>query len=391
MRRSVTPGLAGQIRDSDLIVVGAGFYGLTIAERAAATGYRVCVLDRRNHVGGNAFSYLDNGIEIHKYGSHLFHTSNEKVWKYVNGFTSFNDYRHTVWTKYRNQFFSMPINLSTISAFYGRAFSPDEARQLLARSGRPSLRRPSNLEEKAISLIGPDLYEAFVRGYTAKQWQTDPKELPASVISRLPVRFDFNNRYFSDTWEGLPLNGYQQWFAKMIENPLIDVWLGVDFFEVSNLRNPKTPLVYTGGVDRYFDYAEGYLGWRTLDFEISRYEGDDFQGTSVVNYADQDVPYTRVHEFKHLHPERSYEPGLSIVMYEYSRFASKQDEPYYPINTASDRMALQKYRNRMRQENGVFFGGRLGTYKYLDMHMAIASALNSWETEVLPFLRLRRK
>lgn len=390
MKTSASSRIADGLAEADLVVVGSGFFGATIAERAAASGYKVIVLDKRPHIGGNSYSEVDSfsGVEVHRYGSHLFHTSNKKVWEYANRFTSFNDYRHVVWSTYQGKPYPMPINLTTMSLFFGRSLSPEEARAIVDEQRMELEAEPNNLEDKAISLIGRSLYEAFIKGYTAKQWQTDPRELPASVISRLPVRFNYNHRYFADTWEGLPVDGYTAWIEAMLASDLINVHLTVDFFDVKNFIPEGTPVVYTGPIDRYFDYQEGVLGWRTLDFAIEHHEVDDFQGTSVMNFADEDIPHTRIHEFKHLHPERKNDSGKTVVMYEYSRFAGRADEPYYPVNTAQDRESLKRYRALAESEPNVFFGGRLGSYQYLDMHMAIASALTSWENEVHPQLSL---
>jgi UDP-galactopyranose mutase len=256
----------------DLIVVGSGFFGLTVAERAATQlDKRVLVLERRNHIGGNAYSEVEpeTGIEVHRYGAHLFHTSNKRVWEYVNQFTDFTDYQHRVFTIYRNQVYPMPINLDAISQFFGRYLTPGEARALIAEQASEIAdpKAASNHEEKGISLVGRPLYDAFFRGYTAKQWQTDPRELPASIVARLPVRFDFNNRYFNDTYEGLPVHGYTAWLEKMADHSNIEVQLSLDFFEVHDEIPAGTLIIYTGPLDRYFGYSEGWLGWRTLDFQ----------------------------------------------------------------------------------------------------------------------------
>jgi UDP-galactopyranose mutase len=369
-------------KDSDLIVVGSGFFGATVAERAASSGYRVLVLENRNHIGGNAYSYIDeaSGVEVHKYGSHLFHTSSRKVWDYVRSFTDFNDYQHHVWTNHKERVYPMPISLATISQFYGHAFTPEDAKKLIIQSAKNLKRKPRNLEEKAIESIGLELYEAFIRGYTKKQWQTDPKNLPTDVISRLPVRFNYNTRYFSDTWEGLPLDGYNSWVERMLSDEKVTISLNTDYFDVREDITNSIPVVFTGPIDRYFKYSQGRLGWRTLDFEFSTHDVDDYQGTSVMNFADEAVPYTRIHEFRHLHPERKYPLTKTIISKEFSRAAGAGDEPYYPISTPSDREKLKKYRLLATKEKHVFFGGRLGTYQYLDMHMAIASALNLWES-----------
>jgi UDP-galactopyranose mutase len=385
-------GLSELIDSADLVVVGSGFFGLTIAERSAAHGLKVLVIEKRDHIGGNAYSYLDGytGVEVHKYGSHLFHTSSETVWEYVNRFTAFNSYRHSVFAQHANKIYSMPINLSTICNFFGKAFSPTEAK-LLIESQVSHLKGsiPSNFEEKAISLVGKPLYEAFYFGYTSKQWGMDPSELPAEIVNRLPVRFDFNGRYFSDTWEGLPLKGYANWFAEMVKSPNIQIALSTDFFEIKSQIGPSKLVVYTGAIDKFFDYKHGLLGWRTLDFEIESLECDDFQGTSVMNYSDLTTPYTRIHEFKHLHPERDHKFGVTTIMKEFSRVGTRADDPYYPINSSVDRQALLKYRERAKEEINYIFGGRLGSYQYLDMHMAIASALQIFENEIRPRMDLK--
>ncbi|MDQ1627692.1 MAG: UDP-galactopyranose mutase [Actinomycetota bacterium] len=379
--------------DPDLVVVGSGFFGLTIAERAATElGMRVLVIDRRPHIGGNAYSEREasTGIEVHRYGAHLFHTSNPAVWDYVNRFTSFTPYRHRVYTTLRGEVYPMPINLGTINQFFRSAMSPDEARAKVAeQAAEIHADDAANFEDKAISLIGRPLYEAFIRGYTAKQWQTDPRQLPAEVISRLPVRYTYDNRYFNDTYEGLPAGGYTAWIERMADHDKIEVRLATDFFDTEQPVNKQAvvgavPVVYTGPVDRYFDYAEGPLAWRTLDFEQRVLDVGDFQGTSVMNYADEDVPYTRIHEFRHFHPERDYPADRTVIMTEFSRFAQRDDEPYYPVNTPQDRARLLTYREMGKAEPGVVFGGRLGTYQYLDMHMAIGSALNTFHGKLAP-------
>ena len=381
----------------DLIVVGSGFFGLTVAERAASQlGKKVLIVERRNHLGGNAYSEAEpeTGIEVHKYGAHLFHTSNERVWDYVNQFTDFTDYQHRVFAMHDGTAYQFPMGLGLINQFFGKYYSPDEARQLIKdQAGEFDVDEAQNLEEKAIALIGRSLYEAFIRDYTAKQWQTDPKDLPAGNITRLPVRYTFNNRYFNDTYEGLPVDGYAAWLENMAKHELIDVQLDTDWFEVREQvreENPDAPVVYTGPLDRYFDFAEGELGWRTLDFDLEVLNTGDFQGTPVMNYNDADVDYTRIHEFRHFHPERAdkYPKDKTVIMKEYSRFAESGDEPYYPINTPEDRTKLEAYRRRAAaeaKENQVLFGGRLGTYQYLDMHMAIASALSMFDNKLAPF------
>ena len=378
------------IDTSDVVIVGSGIFGLTIAERLTTElGLKVLVLERRNEIGGNMESYVDGetGIEIHKYGSHLFHTNNLKVWEYVNSFSNFTNYRHKVFTNHQNQFFSLPINLHTISQFFGEAFTPTQAREFLQSTQKQhSNLNMANLEEKAISLIGPELYEAFIQNYTKKQWQTDPKLLPPDIISRLPVRFTFNADYFDDIYQGLPVDGYGSLLEKMSKNLLLPIQTKVDYFSVKHLIPTSKVLIYTGPLDQFFSYRFGRLEWRTLDFEVEKMTTQDFQGCSVMNYADAEVPFTRIHEFKHLHPERAeiFSGNKTIIMREFSRSCSELDEPYYPVNSIADRAKLSEYRKLAASTPNTFFGGRLGSYQYLDMHMAIASALSLVKNELIP-------
>lgn len=379
--------------NADLVVVGSGLFGLTIAERAATElGLKVALLDRRSHIGGNAYSKKEEqtGIEVHQYGAHLFHTSNERVWEYVNRFTEFTNYVHKVYTNHQGIVYPMPINLGTINQFFNAAYSPAEAKALIQeQAGELAGTDPQNLNDKGIQLIGRPLYEAFIKHYTAKQWQTDPADLPASIISRLPVRYNYDNRYFNDKYEGLPVDGYAAWLERMAEHENIEVHLNTDFFEDgheysrSNVIG-QVPVIYTGPVDRYFDFAEGDLSWRTIDLEQEVLPIEDFQGCAVMNYPDADQPYTRIHEFRHFHPERDYTKDATVIMREFSRFAEKGDEPYYPVNTSVDRDKLLAYRDLAKGEDQVLFGGRLGTYKYLDMHMAIGAALSMFDNKIKP-------
>lgn len=379
--------------EADLVIVGAGLFGLTIAQQTVEhTGARVQIIDTRDHIGGNAYSYIDEetGAEIHKYGAHLFHTSNPKVWKYVNRFTEFTTYTHHVYTTHRGEVYPLPINLGTINQFFHAHYSPQEARQLIHdQAGRLADTDPSNLNDQGISLIGQPLYEAFIKNYTAKQWQTDPSQLPASIIRRLPVRFNYDNRYFKDTWEGLPKDGYTAWFERMIDSPRIQVSLHTDFFDTTQPWNRddlvgRVPVIYTGPIDRYFDYSLGELKWRTVTFKERRYHEDDHLGCPVMNFSDLDVPYTRAIEFKNFNPERYEQQNHSctVVWEEYSKFAGRNDEPYYPINTMRDRTLYRDYRLLAAQEPQVIFGGRLGTYAYYDMHQVINSALDTWSKRV---------
>ena len=367
------------------MVVGAGFYGSVIARKIAEElGEKVLLIDQRMHIGGNSYSEVDaaTGIEVHKYGSHIFHTSNPQVMAFLKPFTSFNDYRHRVLTCYRNRIYSMPINLMTINSFFKKNFSPEEAQSFLqARIQREKITDPQNLEDKAVSLIGRELYEAFIKGYTTKQWQTSLRDLPANIITRLPIRYNYNDRYFSDVYEGIPLEGYGRLFEKMLQHPRVFVEMGVDFMNIKSRIPAQTHIVYSGPIDRFYNYRLGSLGWRTARFETQCFEKNDFQGTSVMNYADEGIPHIRIHEFKHYHPERDY-AGRTIIFKEYAKFAAEHDTPYYPINTEQDKKLLEKYAELAAAEKNVLFGGRLGNYVYADMDQVIGMALKTFETKI---------
>lgn len=378
-----------QLDQFDVVVVGAGFFGATIAEQVASRlGRSVCVLDRRLHIGGNAYSEVDpdSGVEVHRYGTHIFHTNSEAVWRYLHRFTAFTGYRHRVFTVAQGRLYSMPINLATVCAAFGRAMTPLEARAVIAaEAAAHGASTAGNLEDKAIGSVGRTLYDLLIRGYTQKQWQTDPRQLSPDIIGRLPVRFSLDDRYFADRYEGMPVDGYTAIFRRMLSHPGIAVRLGVDYFGMADCITPRQLVVYTGPIDRFFEYACGHLGWRTADFAREVHDVADFQGAAVINYADADVPFTRVHEFRHLHPERAHGQARTTIYREYSRFAGRGDEPYYPINTAADRAMLASYHAMTASHPNVIFGGRLGSYKYLDMHQAIGAALKTFEHEVVPF------
>lgn len=374
----------------DVCVVGAGFFGATIAERVANDlGKRVLLLDRRGHIGGNSYSepHSETGIEVHKYGAHIFHTSNESVWNYVRQFSEFNSYIHRVYSSYNGELYSMPINLATISQFFRRHMSPTEARCLIAsQAGEAASQSPRNLEEKAISLIGLPLYEAFIRGYTWKQWEVDPKELPANIITRLPVRYSLDNRYFNDPYQGIPSAGYGALFERMLNNSSISTCLNTDFFDIRNELPSRMPIVYTGPVDRYFNYSAGVLDWRSLRFEEEVVPLGDFQGTSVINYSNFEVPFTRIIEFRHFDPSKAVSKEKTVIWREFSKSCGANDEPFYPVNSSWNERIYAEYKQLAARAENVLFGGRLGTYRYLDMHQAIGAALSAYERVVRPAL-----
>lgn len=370
-----------------LVVVGSGFFGAVIAERVANDlGQSVSVIEKRDHIGGNSWSENDpeTGIEVHRYGSHIFHAANEEVWSYICRFTEFNDYQHRVLTTASGTVYPMPINRMTVNRFYGLDLSPEEvAAFVAAEAAKENSTEPGNLEEKAISLIGRPLYEAFIKGYTLKQWEKDPVELSADIITRLPVRSDDNDCYFSDAHEGIPLNGYAAVFKRMLDHPRIDVQLNTDFFDLRGELSKDTLLIYTGPIDRFFGYCHGKLEWRTVDFEREVQDTSEFQPVAVMNYADAEVSHTRIHEYKHYHPERST-TDQTVIFKEFSRVAGEGDDPYYPVNTKRNRMLYEKYRKDAEALPNVIFGGRLGTYRYLDMDDTIEEALACYEQKVRP-------
>lgn len=409
-----------QSNEYDLVVVGAGIFGLTIAQKAAKElNKKVLVIDKRDHIGGNAYSEFceETGIETHKYGAHLFHTSDQKVWDYVNQFTKFTNYQHRVYTTHRrsstniSEVFPMPINLGTINQFFQNAYTPTQAKELINKqaSQNPAAlegREPKNLSEQGVSLIGQPLFDAFIKNYTAKQWQISADELSPNIIKRLPVRYTYDNRYFNNTYEGLPVDGYESIFINMINSVnndqscfgKIDVKLNVDYFKDDAILALKghIPTVYTGPIDRYFDYQVGQLQWRSLDLVKEVVDTPDFQGCPVMNYADLDDPYTRIHEFKHFHPERhnsanekyyGYQSDFpkTVIVKEYSKTWQLGDEPYYPVNTAQDKEKYTKYLELAKVEkekNKVIFGGRLGEYAYYDMDQVFKSALEAFDSKV---------
>jgi len=367
------------IKDCKYVVVGTGFFGAVVARRIAEElNEKVLVIDKRDHIGGNSYAYVDKetGIEVHKYGSHIFHTSDENVWNFLRRFTELNDYRHTVYSNYKNVIYSLPINLHTINQYFQKDLSPDEAQDLIKKEVEEAkIVDPKNLEEKAISLIGKSLYEAFIKGYTKKQWSIDPKKLSSEIINRLPVRFNYNNSYFNDKYQGIPKDGYEKLFQKMLDHKNIEVKLNTSFKTIKDKINTDCKVIYTGPIDELCDYKFGPLPWRSLKFEVVEKDIVDFQGTTVINYANEDVPFTRIHEFKHYHPEWE-NVSSTIICKEYSENYEVGKEAYYPVNNSQSEELYQKYLEFVNNQYPNFIlGGRLGCYKYWDMDKAILNAL----------------
>jgi len=384
-------GVAGKLRKIEgrvmnldglkYLVVGTGFFGAVIAERIANDlGENVLIIDKRNHIGGNSYSEDDKetGILYHKYGTHIFHTPNRVVWDYINRFTEFNGYYHQVLTTYKDCVYQMPINLETINTFYNVNLRPFEVDDFLREEiAKEKITHPANFEEKAITLIGRPLYEAFIKGYTKKQWQKDPKDLPAFILQRLPFRKNYNESYYHSRYQGIPSKGYTEIFNKLLADEKIELQLGVDYFDIRSEIPKETQVIYSGPIDQYFDYVFGHLEWRTLEFVRRTYPYEDYQGTSVMNYAEESVPYTRTHEPRHLHIERDYTKEQTLVIEEYSKLDTAGN-PYYPINDTKNQQLFARYNQKKSKLSKVMMGGRLGDYKYYDMHQAIAMALDAY-------------
>ena len=369
------------VKHKTVVIVGSGFYGSVMAERFASDlGWRVVVIEKRNHIGGNCWSCPDRetGVEVHTYGPHIFHTSHERGWNYLNQFTSFNTYRHTVWAKRKGKVYPLPFGLAAINLLLGRCLSPEEARKWVqAEVAREGIGEPGNLEEKALSLIGRTLYEAFVKEYTEKHWGMKATDLPAYIITRLPVRMTYDVGYYNDKWQGIPIGGYGALFEKLLRHPNIEVRLNCDYFAEKNSLPPHDLLVYTGPIDQFFDYRHGRLGWRSVRFETEIPAVADYQGTSVMNECDGAVPFTRTHEFKHFTPELSFEK--TVLFREYSFAPKPGDDLYYPVRTAPDLEIHARYKAESAAVPHVVFGGRLGAYAYLDMENTVSTALEKFD------------
>ncbi|WP_028226695.1 UDP-galactopyranose mutase [Paraburkholderia ferrariae] len=355
-------------------IVGAGFTGAVLAYRLAREGYSVDVFDTRPHLAGNCHSErdADTGVMVHVYGPHIFHTNDEQVWKFVNQFDEFMPFVNRVKAIVKGRVYTLPINLLTINQFFGKALSPSEAKEFLASLGDKSIETPQNFEEQALKFVGRDLYEAFFLGYTTKQWGMHPTELQASILKRLPVRFNYDDNYYNSAFQGMPKNGYTYIVEKLLDHPSIKVHLNERFDRAQ--AGEYAHVFYSGPIDGWFGYKDGRLGYRTLDFEASRHDGD-YQGNAVINYCDVDVPWTRISEHKHFAPWESHE--RTLIFKEHSRFCGENDVPYYPIRLAKEKTMLKHYVDLANQERGVSFVGRLGTYRYLDMHVTIREALDA--------------
>jgi len=359
----------------NICIVGAGFSGAVIARELAEKGHRVVVVDERAHIGGNCHTERDGrtGVMLHVYGPHIFHTDNERVWEYINRFGTMMPYVNRVKAVAGGRVYSLPINLHTINQFFDRAMSPSEAESFIKQLARRDISEPANFEEQGKALLGDDLYKAFFYGYTKKQWGVEPTELPASILKRLPVRFNYDDNYFKHKYQGMPKDGYTAIVRNILDVDLVDVRLGERYEDVCGTF-AFDHLIYTGPLDRYFGYELGRLGYRTLDFEKFYVEGD-YQGNAVINYCDEEVPFTRISEHKHFAPWEAGQQQQSVCYREFSRSCEGEDIPYYPIRLANEKAMLKDYVDRARNEENVTFLGRLGTYRYLDMDVTIAEAL----------------
>lgn len=364
----------------DYLVVGSGLFGAIFAHEAAKKGKKIKVIEKRNHVAGNIYTKEVNGIQVHEYGAHIFHTSNKEIWNYINQFAEFNRYTNSPIANYKGEIYNLPFNMNTFNKLWG-VVTPAEAQAKIDEQ-RAVLngKEPENLEEQAISLVGTDIYEKLIKDYTEKQWGKACTELPSFIIRRLPVRLTYDNNYFNDTYQGIPIGGYTQIIEKMLAHDNIDVETGVDFFDRKDdyLRDfPK--IVFTGMIDQFFDYQLGALEYRSLRFETELLNMDNYQGNAVVNYTDSETPYTRIIEHKH------FEFGTqdkTVITKEYPKTWEKGDEPYYPVNNERNNKLYQEYKKLAAAQGNVIFGGRLGHYRYYDMHKVIEAALECVHGEI---------
>ena len=362
----------------DYLIVGAGLYGAVFASEMTKKGKRCLVIDKRDHIGGNVYTKDVDGIQVHQYGAHIFHTSDKQVWNYVNKLTEFNNYINSPVAVYKDELYNLPFNMNTFSRLWNLRTPKEVQAKIQEQIADLHITEPKNLEEQALSLVGTDVYEKLIKGYTEKQWGRDCKELPAFIIRRLPLRFTYNNNYFNDRYQGIPVGGYTQMVEKLLDN--IDVMLETDFFTYRK-EHPEMfkKVVYTGMIDEYFDYCYGHLEYRTVRFETERLEEENHQGNAVVNYTEREVPYTRIIEHKHFAPEeeREHPKDFTIISREYSTEWKPGIEPYYPVNDEKNSALYEQYAELAKKEKDVIFGGRLGQYKYYDMDKVIRAALDA--------------
>lgn len=365
----------------DYLVVGAGLFGATFAYEAAKRGKHVKVIEKRNHIAGNVYTEEVDGIQVHKYGAHIFHTSNKRIWQYVNQFAEFNRYTNSPIANYKGQIYNLPFNMNTFNEMWG-THTPKEAQAKINEQRQEMAgKKPQNLEEQAISLIGRDIYEKLIKGYTEKQWGQKATELPAFIIRRLPVRLTYNNNYFNDDYQGIPIGGYTQIVEKMLASDLIDVETGVDFFDHKNDYMAQYPkILFTGTIDQFFDYQLGELQYRSLRFETKELDTGNYQGNAVVNYTDAETPYTRIIEHKHFEFGKG-DKNKTIITREYPADWHRGDEPYYPVNNQRNNALYTKYQELAKKQPQVIFGGRLGQYRYYNMDQVIAASLKAVDKE----------
>ena len=367
----------------DYLVVGSGLYGAVFAYEAVKAGKKVLVIDKRNHIGGNIYTEEAEGIQVHKYGAHIFHTSDKRIWDYVNNFAVFNRYTNSPIARYKNEIYNLPFNMNTFQKMWG-VVTPREARDKIREQiEEAGIGVPSNLEEQAISLVGKDIYEKLVKGYTEKQWGKDARLLPSFIIKRLPVRFVYDNNYFNDTYQGIPEGGYTQIIEKMLEG--VEVHLGVDFLaEREKYKGISNKIIYTGMIDEYYDYCHGELEYRSLRFETEVLGEENYQGNAVVNYTEFEVPYTRIIEHKHFEFMCQGENKVpkTVITREYPATWKRGDEPYYPVNDDKNNEIYNKYVEMAKEDSSVLFGGRLGMYRYFDMHQIVQEALSLVKKEI---------
>lgn len=358
----------------DYLIVGAGLFGSIFAYEANKAGKKCLVIDKRNHIGGNVYTEETEGINVHKYGAHIFHTSDKEVWDYMNSFSEFNRYTNSPVARYKDELYNLPFNMNTFHALWG-VITPDEAKAKIEEQKKEALGElkgePKNVKEQAISLVGKDIYEKLVEGYTGKQWGKKAEELPAFIIKRLPVRFTYDNNYFNDKYQGIPIGGYTKIIEKMLENA--EVRLSVDYFaNKEELDSLAEKTVFTGMIDEFYGYRFGELEYRSLRFEEETLDMDNFQGNAVVNYTEYEIPYTRIIEHKHF---ENADSDKTVITREYPAKWSKGDEPYYPMNDDRNNSLFAQYKELADKEENIIFGGRLGEFKYYDMHQVVRRAL----------------